>query len=217
MTREEIRTRVLTALNDSSTDPAFWSLEEMNHLLDEAQEVLSEEVEAFSRTLYVPLRPGVGLYTLLGVDPLGRVQTPWRLWSRNRQHRLWSLSLPELDGHYERWQTVAGDPEWWYPFSWDCFGVWPVPAATGGILEVDCFVWPDPLQEDTDEPECPDPDHDVLVSHMEIEGQVKQWDVARALELMLPLMGRWKDSQARSGLKQVQERYFARDEQRGFL
>jgi hypothetical protein len=213
MTREEIRARALTALFDSPTDPAFWQVAEMDHLLDEAMEVLSEEVEALTRTLYVPLRPGTALYTLLGLG--AQVQTPWRLWTRQRQHRLWSISLPELDGHYERWQTVTGDPEWWYPFSWDCFGVWPVPTTCGGVLEVDCLVWPDALLEDDDEPGFPDPDHDVLVDLLIAEGHAKQWDTARALETMLPLMGRFKDSQARSGLQRVQERFFGREDRQG--
>lgn len=209
MTRDEIRSRVLTALNDDSTDPVFWSLDEMNALLDEAQEVLAEEVEASTRTLFVPLRPGVALYTLGSLG--SQLQTPWRLWSRQRQHRLWSLSIPELDAHYERWQTVQGDPEWWYPFSWDVFGVWPVPSAGGGILEVDCYVWPDPVPDDSAEPEAPDPDHDVLVQYMIADGQIKQWDVARALEIFVPLAARWKDAQARVSLRQVQERFFERD------
>ena len=121
--------------------------------------------------------------------------------------------MPELDGHYERWQTVQGDPEWWFTFSWDVFGVWPVPASGGGVLEVDCFCWPDALLDDGDEPESNDPDHDILVEHMIAQGQLKQWDVARALEILQTLSARYKDSQARAGLRQVQERFFQREEQ----
>ena len=213
MTRDEIRTRALTLLNDDPTAPIFWSLAEANQLLEEAQEVLAEETEALTRVLYVPERAGCMFYSLEALQ--GRVMTPWRLWTRNRQHRLWPTSMTELDGHYERWLTVTGEPEWWFLLSWDVIGVWPAPTTGGGIMELDCLVWPTKVQDDTDEPETTDPDHDVLVSYIEMEGQVKQWDVARALELGLGFLARATDSQARSGLRAVQERFFTREGEHG--
>jgi hypothetical protein len=57
----------------------------------------------------------------------------------------------------------------------------------------------------------------VLVDLLIAEGYAKQWDTARALETMLPLMGRFKDAQARSGLQLVQERFFGREDRRGGL
>ena len=209
MTRDEMRTRALTALGEDPTAPVFWSIAEANQLLEEAQEVLAEETEALTRVLYIPARAGCMLYALAALHT--RLMTPWRLWTRNRQHRLWPNSMTELDGHYERWLTVTGEPEWWFLLSWDCIGVWPPPTTGGGIMELDCLVWPTPMQDDADEPETPDPDHDVLVAYVEQEGQVKQWDVARALELGLGVLARAKDSQARSGLRAIQERFFTRE------
>jgi hypothetical protein len=119
--------------------------------------------------------------------------------------------MTELDRHYERWLTVSGEPEWWFALSWDTIGIWPIPTTGGGVFELDCFVWPDPLLDDEDMPEFPDPDHDWLVSHVEMDGQAKQWDVERALEVGIDLYKRGKDSQARSGLRTVQERYFGRE------
>ena len=208
MTREEIRTRALRALNDDPVSPVFWSSAEANQLLEEAQEVLAEEVEALTRVLYIPQRAGCMFYALEALQ--ARLMTPWRLWTRRRQHRLWPTSLTELDGHYERWLTVTGEPEWWFLLSWDCLGVWPAPQAGGGLMELDCFVWPTPPSNDSDEPETPDPDHDVLVSYIEMEGHVKQWDVSRALELGLEVLASARDARARSGLRAIQERFFTR-------
>lgn len=209
MNREQIRTRALNALNDSETEPTFWELEEMNQLLQEGQEVLCEEVEALTRTVYIPERPGTMFYHLngLGLD----IMAPWRIWTRNRQHRLWPLSMTELDSHYERWLTVTGSPEWWFLVSWDCIGVWPASTAGGGLFEVDCYVWPEPLQADSEEPAFHDPDHDFLVRFMEMEGQLKQWDTARALEIGIELFSRAKDSKARSNLRAMQQRFFGRE------
>ncbi len=209
MTREEIRSRALHALNDSATAPQFWELDEMNQVLQDGMEVLAEETEALTKTVYVPLRDGTMFYALRGLDlPL---MTPWRLWTRNRSHRLWSTSIRELDSHYERWLTVTGEPEWWFLVSWDCIGVWPAPVAGGGLVEVDALVWPDRLLDDTDEPEFPDSDHDFLVRYLEMEGQVKQWETARAIDISLDLFRKAKDSQARNGLRVVQQRFFGRE------
>jgi hypothetical protein len=209
MTRSELRSRALTLLNDAPDEPIFWSPDELHHLITEAQETLAEEVEALTRSLFVPVRAGWQFYPLAGIGR--QIMTPWRLWTRNRQHRLWPISMRELEGHYERWLTVTGEPEWWFLVSWDLIGLWPTPTTGGGLLEVDCFVWPDALQDDQDEPEFPDPDHDVLVDLVTMEGQIKEWDVARALEIGVPLLQRAKDSQARSGLRLVQERFFGRE------
>lgn len=208
MTRDDLRRRAQTALNDP--DHIFWSAEELNQLIQEAQEVLAEEVEALTRVLYIPERLGAMFYHLQALP--GQVMTPWRLWTRNRQHRLWPLSMLELDSHYERWLTVTGDPEWWFLLSWDCIGVWPPPTTGGGVFELDAFVWPTPLPDDWSEPELADPDHDILLDYVLMEGQVKQWDIARALEIGLPLFQRAKDSQARNSLRAVQSRFFSRDE-----
>lgn len=209
MTREELRTRALTALNDSTTAPVFWDLNELNQLLNEAQEVLAEEVEALTRTVYIPERPGVMFYSLRGVGV--ECMTPWRLWTRNRQHRLWPISMTEMDGHYERWLTVTGQPEWWGLLSWDTIFVWPAPTTGGGVFELDCFIWPEAFADDTSEPETADPDHDWLLDYVLMEGQVKQWDAARALDIGQTLFQRAKDSQARAGLRAVQERFFGRE------
>jgi len=209
MNREQMRTRVLDSLNDSSDDPQFWSLAEVDQMLQESQEVLAEEVEACTRTLYVAQRAGCMFYPLRGLGV--EVMTPWRLWTHARQHKLWPLSMEELDSYYERWLTVTGGPEWWFLLSWDCIGIWPPPVVGGGLLEIDCYVWPSRLLEDSDEPLYPDADHDWLVRHAEMEGQLKQWDTARALELGMELYKRARDSKARSGLRLVQERFFSRD------
>lgn len=206
MTREDIRTRALLALNDSPTAPRFWTIDELGQVIDECQEVLADETEALQRTVYVPMRPGIMHYPLRGFGP--RAMTPWRLWTRQRQHRLWPTSMTELDGHYERWLEVQGDPEWWFLLSWDLLGVWPVPASGGGVLEVECLVWPAPLIHDDASPAFPDAQHETLVESVVVEGQLKQWDVARALELALPLQARYKDARAASGLRRVQERFF---------
>lgn len=211
MNRAELRRRALNLLNDDTAAPAFWSLDEMNQLLQEAQEVYAEEVEALTQTVHIPIKPGKMFYSLrgLGIDCM----TPLRLWTRQRQHRLWPISQSEMCAHYERWLTVQGDPEWWGLHSWDEIFVWPAPASSGGTFELDCAIWPPAILDDHDEPDFPDSDQNALVTYVELTGRVKQWDVETALKLAESWYAKSKDGQARAGVRAIQARFFAREQQ----
>lgn len=205
-----MRRRALNLLDDDTSAPIFWSLDEIDQLIQEAQEVYAEEVEALVQTAYLPIRPGKNLYQLRGLGL--RCMTPLRLWTQQRQHKLWAISQQEMVGHYERWLTVQGEPEWWGLHSWDSIFVWPAPASGGGVLEIDCAAWPEPLQDDADEPLSPDPDHEALVSHTIIDGRIKQWQVKEALDRAKQWYALAKDGQVRSGIATIEARYFGREE-----
>jgi len=210
--RAELRRRFLRRVNDDTVRPEFWSIDEANQMLQDAQEMYSEEVEELTQTVYLPIRTGKMFYSLRGLGIA--CMTPLRLWSQQRQHRLWPISQTELCGHYERWLTVTGQPEWWGLHSWDTIFVWPAPTSGGGVFELDCAVWPTPLQDEHDEPFFSDGHHDAFVAHAEMMGRVKQWDVEAALKLAETWYGKAKDGQARAGVKAIQSRYFGREQRR---
>jgi len=209
MTLDEMRRRALNLLDDDTSAPVFWSLDEIAQMLQDAQETYAEEVEALTQTVYIPLTAGKNLYQLSGLGIA--CMTPLRLWSQQRSHRLWPISQSELTGHYDRWLTVQGEPEWWGLHSWDTLFIWPAPASGGGVLELDCAVWPEPLEDVSDVPLYPDPDHDAFVRHAVMQGRAKQWQIEQALEMSKDWMAKAKDGQARSGLQTVQERFFVRE------
>lgn len=179
MTREEMRTRILDGLNDPSG--RFVSSAQVSQVLEEAQDILSEELQAIKRTVYVPLKAGVGWYALHGLGD--DVMTPWRIWTPTQNRRLIATTMQRLDAYDEVWLSTSGDPEYWYPLSWDWFGVYPKAASGGGTLRVDYLAWPQALLDDADEPEFPVRDHDSLVLYGIYDGLLKRWDFENAMIL----------------------------------
>lgn len=174
MTRAEIRARILTALNESPTDPVFWETTEIDAIIDEGAEVLCEDAGAVRRTHLLPMLPGRTYYSLQALGP--RVMAPWRVWDHTRNHRLGAVSMADLDERLQVWSITTGEPRAWFPVSWDTFGLYPHPSAGGGILRIDTLEWPRALQDDDDEPELMAGDVDALVTYGLADGSVKRWD-----------------------------------------
>ena len=205
MTRGEIRTQILRALTDDPEQPVYWSTDEVNQDIQEAMEVLAEEAPSLKRTFHVARRPGAFLYELEGIGT--NILTPYRLWLPDLKRRLEAWNLTDLDRAQDRWMRTTGDPWVWCPVDWRQLIIWPIPAAPGGTIEINCFVWPDELIDDEDEPEFHWSDHHNLVTYGEMEGYLKQWDVRRALDLLVTFSGQWRDARARAGVKQMQAQF----------
>lgn len=206
MTRSEIRQRILESLNESATSPVFWSTTQIDGLIDEGQEILAEEAGAIKRTAFQALKDGTTYYYTRGIAP--DIMAPYRIWLTHLGRRLTTVSLSELDKRNERWVDVNGEPEYWFPVSWDLFGIYPHPATGGGVMRMDYLAWPRSLLDDSDEPEYRRADHDALVLYGIYDGLMKRWDVAKATEMFNLFMERWAMAQARAGIREVQSREF---------
>lgn len=208
MTRGDLRTRILETLNESASAPVFWSETEINDLIAEAMEVVCEESQAIKRTVFVPLRPGTAYYSLRGLGPT--IMAPWRIWLHTQDRRLDAVSMSQLDREHEIWPTVTGEPWYWFPVSWDLFGIWPSSSEGGGVLRLECLAWPAALQDDDEEPELLAADHDALVLYAVSEGAAKRWDVATALAAWSMFLKAAGASTERSGVGRAQSRAFHR-------
>lgn len=206
MTRGELRDRILTGLNESTSAPVFWSAAQINQTINEGLELISEEAEAVKRTAFVALRPGTTYYSTRGIAP--DMFMPWRLWLHTTNRRLTATSASELDRDHETWETVSGVPEWWFPMGWDWFGVWPKATTGGGVLRVDYFSWPRALEDDSDEPELYLNDHEGLIFYGVYDGLLKRWDLERALGLWALFLGCVGDNVGRTGILRQQARTF---------
>lgn len=208
MTRQQLRDRILQVLNESTSAPVFWTTAQLDAVIDEACEVLAEEAKAIKRTAYVSRQSGAIYYSLRGVAP--DVMAIYRIWLPDLDKRLVAVSLAELDQHHTTWQTTTGDPEYWFPISWDCFGIYPHPSTGTGLLRLDYLAWPRQLLDDSDEPEFRDADHDALVLYGIYDALMKQWNAPRALEIFARFMDLWQTGRARSGVRETQARLMQR-------
>lgn len=209
MNRAEIRRQILRALNDDPDNPVFWSKSEVNLTIQEGMEILAEEVPSLKRTFHVGREAGKFIYHLEGMGQ--NIITPYRFWLPDLKRRLEAWSMTDLDREHEQWMLVNGSPWVWVPVDWRQVIIWPVPASAGGTMEIDCFVWPDELLDDLDEPEYHMSDHYALVAYGEMEGYLKQWDVRRAVDLLVQFSRDWRDANARAGIKQMQAAFMVRE------
>ena len=205
MTRGDLRTRILELLNESASDPVFFSASEINDVIDEAMEVICEEAEAVKRTVFVPLLPGTAYYSLRGLGP--DLMAPWRIWLQSQERRLTTATMNELDEQHPTWPTVTGDPWHWFPVSWDLFGIWPKPTSGGGVLRVDALAWPRALLHDGDQPELLDGDHEALAVYGLYDGSAKRWDFEMMLQAWSLFVGKAGIARGRHG-KAMQARAF---------
>jgi len=206
--RTEIKNRILEGINDVAGDPVIFTDTQLNDLIDEAAEFLVAEIKAIRRTAFVPFLPGTTFYTTLLVAP--DMMTPTRLWTPVNNRKLTAVGMDQLDDFNEQWMETAGDPEVWFPVSWDMFGVWPHSAAGGGTLRVDYLAWPRALMDDDDESELPEATQDALVLYGQFQGLLKKWDGEGASNLLRALQAHKSLAQSRSGLLRVSAKSFRR-------
>lgn len=204
MTREEMRTRVLSHLLDDPDDPQFWTTAEIDAFLHEGQEIAAEEVRAVRRTVFVPKRDGMQIYDLRTLEP--NCMAPYRIWDDGANRRLTPVTMRRLDSDRYRWLSTTGtEPLYWFPVSWGRFGIHPATATGSGVLRVECLCWPTALLDDDDEPDGSDADHDAFVLYAEYCGLIQQREVMRATERWARFTENWKDSRARSDAARLQE------------
>lgn len=213
MTRQELQTRILTALNDSPTQPVYWTAAEVQGWLTEGLEVLCEQALLIRRTFVIPRRPGVSVYQLPGIG--ANILAPTRVWLPATRRRLQAVTLAELDMIYSLWMLSPGESLYWAPLSLDQFVIWPAPGEASGWMEVSCVCWPEPLQDDDDMPELRSNQCEALVTYGQAMGALKQNMPQQLLLAMQTFAQQGGDVRAQASLNQVQERSFQRVSREG--
>jgi hypothetical protein len=213
MTRADIRDRILTGLNESTSSPVFWSTAQMNAVIEEGQEVLAEEAAAIKRTAITTLRPGALYYTTRGIA--SDMMAPYRIWLHATNRKLTAVHWSHLDRYHERWQEVTGLPQVWASMSWDFFALYPHPAEGGGVLRVDYLAWPRALSSDSDRPECLESEQDAMVLYGVYTGLLKRWDAAMAQAAFIAFLDRIGQGKSHSGERLLQSRAWQQARQPG--
>ena len=213
MTRSDIRTRILEGLNESSSSPTFWSKAQVDAVIQDAQEVMAQEVGGIKRSAIAALQEGTTYYHTRGIAP--DMMVPTRIWIPSLNRRLTATNIGEIDAFHERWHTVTGDPEYWFSMGWDWFGIYPHPSAGGGTMRVDYVAWPQTMLDDDDEPEFLRADHDALTLYGVYEGLLKRWDFTNAMQTFVLFLEKLGKGRARSGPRQLQARHWQQSAQPG--
>jgi len=206
MDRAEIKKRILDGMNDDANTPVFFTDAQLNQLIDEASEFVVAETRAIRRSSFLPMRGATSFYSLRSLA--GDIMLPYRVWNYTRSTRLTVTSMEELDQFQQRWLDTAADTEMWFPVSWDIIGVYPRPAADGGVLRIDYFAWPEALSDNTSVPE--QTTHDALVLYGTYIGLLKQWDSQKAIETFKRLQKSEVFDKAKSGILRIGHRSFGR-------
>lgn len=213
MTRDEIQRRILIGCGDNPDTPVFFSAAQLNALVDEANEILAEDTKTIKRSALLPLKEGVGFIYTPAIAP--DFMAPIRVWNHQNSQRLTCLSMTELDALNIHWQTTTGQSEVWFPVSWDLLGVYPRPAAAGGVLRIDYLAWPRGLMDDSDRPELPESSQDALVLYGEYMACLKKWDAQSAMAPLKALQDHKLVAQARSGISRISVRSMQRSQTPG--
>lgn len=218
MRRSELRERILHLVNDSLASPVFFSNAQINAMIQEAYEIIAEEITTLRKQAIIVTEPGRHWYTTYEIS--SACISPFRVWTDGTNQRLIPLTMDEVDDHYTTWQAVSSDqPQWWYPIGFDTFGIWPGPAQGGTILRVDYIAWPDEMESDADEPLLREVEQDLLILYGQYDGLMRQWEVPRAMELFNRFSVAYRDSQYKLQVRRFYRANFDRTgqgEHRGY-
>lgn len=209
MTRLELYQRTVRALNDNPEAPVYWAPSEIHGYLNEALEVLAEDVPFVKRTFTVPRRPGVSVYQVSGISPT--ILAPYRVNLPDYQRRLASRTLQDLDGRYERWMEAVGIPEVWVSLSWDQFLVALHETTPTGTLEVNCYCYPDALDDDSDVPELQPTSQEAIVDYAEGVAQLKEWHAQEAVKCWQAFFTKAKHAKSQAAINRVHSRFWSRN------
>lgn len=212
MNRSEVRNRILYFLNESTTNPVFFTQTDLNATIEEAQELLAEEVTVLREQAFIVTKPGRHWYTTYEVSP--RCMTPFRIWTDGTDRRLSPVTMRQLEDHYVNFMSVnSDDPYWWYPISFDTFGLWPGPSEGGTRLRIDYLAWPRTLAQDSSTPVFNSALQDLIVKYGEYEGLIRQWEGMRAMDVFMEFIRHFTDNKYRTETTRFHKMLMARDGQ----
>lgn len=203
MLRSEVRRRALFLLDEVVDAPVYFSVAEINTLIDEAMEVVSEEVRYLRRTGYVALRTGCMLYNTLAIDP--NCYSPTRVWLMDDEEPLRYTTIGELSANENRWlEYTAERPHHWFPVDHMTFGIYPRVTTSTEVLRVDYYAWPAPVLDDYAVLPFDDATCDAIIQYVVYSGLMKRWDIARAGDIYGEFAGLFQDAVYRKEARRFQ-------------
>jgi hypothetical protein len=214
MIRGSLRKKVLYLLNENITTPTLMTESQANDVLQEAMELIAEEIRALRQQAILITQPGRFWYTTYEISDC--CMSPIRIFSYANEQRLIPLVMQEVDDHYANWMSVQAEtPQWWYPISFDTFGIWPGPSVGGTPLRIDYLAWPEVLHDDNDEPILREIEQDLMILYGQYDGLIRQWDVERAFDIFNKFANAYRDQRFRKEVMRFNRHVFDRSAREG--
>ena len=182
MIRPELRRRIYRRIDDDPDSPTSITAADVNALIDEAIEVLSEEVRYLSKTAYVPLFSGAQFYNTLAIDPL--CLSPVRVWAMDRERPLDYTTIGELNRTQNNWLDDTYErPHHWFSLDHQSFGIYPrVTTSSGEVLRIDYYAWAEPVANDQVILPYSDESLDAVINYVVYSVYMRRWDMYRAVD-----------------------------------
>jgi len=194
MRRPELRRRIYRMIDDNPDSPASITVADVNELIDEALEVVSEEIRYRSKTSYVPLFAGAQFYNLLAYDPLA--YSPIRFWLMDREEPLRFTTIGALNREENNWLDFSADrPDYWFPVDHWTFGIYPrVTEGSGEVLRVDYYAWAAAVIDDYMILPYDDPTLDAVIDYVVYSVHMRRWDMMQGGKKFEQFAGLFHDS-----------------------
>lgn len=166
MTFEELQVEVFRRLDESSSDPAFWTEDDVKAALNEAYHEISDTSEWYERNANLPLlshRTYYDLRTAVGSDTVLSIRH-----GQNSNTRRWltPADLRELDYHtFNQWEEITGEPQSFFIRGLFWLGTFPKQASDDGHIRLYFTSLPAEMTYDYDEPGFPEEFHYGLVEY----------------------------------------------------
>ena len=210
MLRPELRRRIYRRLDDDPDSPTSITVADVNALIDEAIEVLSEEAEYFSKTAYVPLFNGAQFYSTLAIDPL--CLAPVRVWAMDRERPLNYTTIGELNRTHGNWLDDTYErPHHWFSIDHQTFGIYPrVTQGSGEVLRIDYYAWAEPVPNDQVILPYSDESLDGVISYVVYSVYMRRWDMFRANDAFAEFVRLFRDTNAAAEVRRFNHGMLAR-------
>ena len=140
-----LETHVLELIGEDTGSPDVFaddedSLAPIRDSLNDAFEEICMLTGTARGTYYIPLKQSMPFYRMDFSDGLPAWITG--IWLNSPKWRLDQTDLITLAQTRPRWLMNSGNPREYFPVGFKHFGIWPIPSADGGMLEVSAAIIP---------------------------------------------------------------------------
>ncbi len=183
MTFAELKTETFRRLDEDSSDPAFWTEDDVEDALNEGYEEMSDASEWHETNANLPLLSGRTYYDMRYAFGGDQILTLNHAMNATTRRWLSPVELRELDYRtYVQWEDITGEPQNFFVRGLFWLGLFPKQNSDSGTLKVYFTSIPPRLAYDYDKPGFPDEFHYGIVEYALGDLLSQEAETRKALE-----------------------------------